>query len=136
MAGSRMSTQSEVLLRIDEEGGTRALVLEDDGRVAYAYLLDEDKIVGDVWLYNVEVTPEEVDWKDKSQMPFLNPRRFCKEATVPRLAAQVSVRCDWFERGVAVKVEGMLLARLEHGSKPGWSKLASRSGPLAKPLEP
>jgi hypothetical protein len=46
---------------IDEPGGDRQVVLEDDGRVAYAYLLERDAIVADVWLYNIGEDP--VDWQ-------------------------------------------------------------------------
>jgi len=70
----------ELLLRLDSPDGRLSVMLEDDGRVAYAYLLQDGKVVGDVWLYNVVETPERVDWKDRSQMPFLNPKRFCSTA--------------------------------------------------------
>ena len=47
------NTSNELVLRYDEPDGGRSVVLEDDGRVAYAYLLEKDTIVSDVWLYNV-----------------------------------------------------------------------------------
>ena len=128
-------TSDEVLQRFDEAGTGRAVVLEDDGRVAYAYLLDHEKVVCDVWLYNVAAAPNAVDWNDESQMPFLNPQKFCKVEVVPRLAQQSSVECVWCEEGVEVIIDGVLMARLEPGAKPGWSRLALRPGPLAKPLE-
>jgi hypothetical protein len=129
------TTNSEILIRFDESGGRRAVILEDDGRVAYAYLLEDEEIVGDVWLYNVEQTPDTVNWKDRAAMPFLNPRPFCRDADVPRIGQSVPVHCQWSETGVEVSIDGVLLARLERGAKPGWSKLAIQPGPLAKPLQ-
>ena len=111
------------------------MILEDDGRVAYAYLLEHGELVGDVWLYNVSPTPEEDEWKSQSQGPFLNSQRFCKAASVPRLQQNSAVMCKWYDAGVEVSVDGVLMARLEGGAKPGWSRLAIRPGPLAKPLE-
>ena len=123
------TNHDELLLRFDEPAGSRAVVLDDDGRVALAYLLNGEDIVGDVW----SRAPEAVDWKDRSQVPFLNPRSLCASEDVPRLSRHSSVRCAWFENGVEV-TDGTLMARLEHGAKPGWSRLALRAGPLAKPL--
>ncbi|MFO0589032.1 MAG: hypothetical protein U0441_15890 [Polyangiaceae bacterium] len=133
MADSKMKT--EVLLRFEDPRTNRALVLEDDGRVAYAYLLDQERIVGDVWLYNVSEAPESEKWKDQTERPFLNPKSFCNAKTVPRLSEDASISCKWFERGVEVLVDAVLVARLEQNAKPGWSRLASRPGPLAKPLD-
>jgi hypothetical protein len=124
-----------VLLRFDEAGTGRALILQDDGRVAYAYLLVREELVGDVWLYNVAPAPEDADWKDPSKLPFLNPRSFCRAETMPRLDQKDDVKCVWLEAGVEVNLNGVRIARLEVGAKPGWSRLALRPGPLAKPLE-
>ena len=41
------------LRKFVSEDGEFALMIEDDGKVGYAYLLDADgHICGDVWLYN------------------------------------------------------------------------------------
>lgn len=127
--------EDDVLLRFDEPGGNRSVVLEDDGRVAYAYLLADESLVGDVWLYNVAEPPDEVDWRDQSAMPFLNPARFCRQEVVGRLRTDSAVACDWSDAGVVVTVDGLPWARLEYGSRPGWSRNAKMAGPLAKPLE-
>lgn len=133
MVGS--TTSNSLVLRFESPASKLALVIEDDDRVAYAYLLEGDEIVADVWLYNVEETPESVNWRDRSRMPFLNPRRFCRDIECPRIAADSHVNCQWTDGGVEVSVEGVLMAKLERGSKPGWSRLAAIRGPLAKPLE-
>jgi hypothetical protein len=132
MVGSM--TCEHFLRRYDDPQGKHAVVLEDDGRVAYAYLLRDESLVSDVWLYNVEATPEHVDWKDRSAMPFLNPRGFCADELTPRLREDAVIYCRWLPHAVEVLIDEVLIARLEPGAKPGWSKLAARSGPLARPL--
>ncbi|MDI1432822.1 hypothetical protein [Polyangium sorediatum] len=130
------STKSnEVLLRFDHPDGSLAVVLDDDNRVAYAYLLEDEEVVGDVWLYNVMEAPDTVNWEDSSPMPFLNPRDYCKSEKVRRLTPQSAVQCAWFDAGVEVSIDGIRWARIERGSKPGWSRLAAQPGPLAIPLE-
>jgi hypothetical protein len=126
----------EVLVRFAEPDGQRSVVLDDDGRVAYAYLYDGDSMVGDVWLYNVAEDPETVDWRDRSAMPFCNPAKYCTREVLPRLRPDSAVSCVWSDTGVTVLVAGSPWARLESGSKPGWSRKARIAGPLAKPLGP
>lgn len=129
------SIRNEVVMRFDELGTSRAVVLEDDGRVAYAYLLEGNSLVSDVWLYNVDAAPESADWNIQSAMPFLNPAPFCKQEAIPRLSLQSIVNCDWEDIGVVITIDGIVIARLERGAKPGWSHLARKSGPLAHPLQ-
>lgn len=130
-----MTPTEDVLLRFDDKLGHRSVVLEDDGRVAYAYLLNGDsEIVGDAWLYNVGDDPEEVSWQDRSSMPFQNPAKYCVADRPPRLRPDSRIACTWTEQGVTVSVEGIEWVRLEVGCRPGWSLLARIPGPLAKPL--
>jgi hypothetical protein len=126
------------LLRYDEPGGLRAVVLEDDGRVAYAYLLENGAIVNDVWLYNVAEAPASIDWQAQRQvhdLPFLNPAPFCNGEHAVRLADASNVECVWSSTGVSVRIAGVEIARLERDVRPGWSRLARRSGPLARTWE-
>ena len=126
---------------INQDSGY-SVVFEDNGRVAYAYLLDEnDAIVSDVWLYNRCTTPSEPEWTNMEKMPFANPIGFVKfngnfspvadisEVTVQWGCSDVGlVRADIFLRDE-------LFAILVDGETPGWSKLAFKNGPLAKVLE-
>ncbi|WP_375157246.1 hypothetical protein [Bradyrhizobium sp. RDT46] len=51
-----------------------AVIIEDDGKVAYAYMLDRNgKICSDVWLYNRCPAPIEPEWHDAANLPFANP---------------------------------------------------------------
>jgi hypothetical protein len=127
-----------MLIKQTDEHSGHSAVFEDDGRVAYAYLLDGDDIVADVWLYNRAATPEQPE-RDPSRMPFLNPRGFASGEQFPPVADESEVAFSW-SRGAAgqtalrVFIRGDYHAMLVPGSKPGWCKLAARDGPLASVL--
>jgi hypothetical protein len=123
------------MIRIDDAKTQRALVVDDDGRVAYAYLLVGEDIVADVWLYNVVVTPQRPDWRCDSALPFLNPARHCRaDESLPRIASAANLSCTWSPDGVELFIDGVLAARLSTGYTPGESRLARDRGPLARPL--
>jgi hypothetical protein len=128
-----MPNNEKLNLRFQADDGIHAVVIEVDNRVAYAYLLEGDRVIGDVWLYNVDSTPETVDWHDREQMPFLNPRPYCTGERIPDL--RQDVHCNWSGDEVEIVSDGSLVARLAPGAKPGWSRLALKNGPLAKTLE-
>src|SRR5262249_20942506 len=108
------------------------LVIDDDDRVAYAYLLDEGKIIADVWLYNRAATPEKPEWGDRSKAPFLNPREFVREQ-LSTISDATPVVVDWvgnkdtLERA-EININNELLAVISPGSKPGWCRNARKSG--------
>ncbi|MGY4303513.1 hypothetical protein ACVIJ6_000756 [Bradyrhizobium sp. USDA 4369] len=117
--------------------GAATIVVEDDGRVAYAYWLDaEGAIRGDVWLYNRCLAPEQPEWDARDAAPYANPAEFVDgaiEFSPPTSASCITV--EWLrfnaELIARVRVSEMLVAQLKHGSKPGWSRLAAKDGPLA-----
>ena len=92
--------------------------------------------MSDVWLYNAAETPEVAPWEEEdAEMPFLNPRDYSRDdEKIVRLRDDAEIGYKWSAKGVEVSVEGVPMARLESGSKPGWSRLAKKPGPLAKPL--
>lgn len=113
------------------------VVFEDNGRVAYAYLIDSlDQIIADVWLYNRAPTPLAPEWHDQSAAPFLNPARYVRTQAHPIPARDPSdVSFQWRadpEHDVVVEIflRGDLIGRIWPGAKPGWAASA-RSGPLA-----
>lgn len=117
------------------------VMFEDDGRVAYAYLLAPDgKFVADVWLYNRGKPPLEPEWHDRSLMPFANPADYVEEDgrfMIPTKPSDISVDWDASDPSgltARIHVHGELFAMLRPGSKPGWSLLAVRNGPLALKL--
>jgi hypothetical protein len=136
------SAFKDFVVKFASPGGRSAVVIDDDGRVGYAYLLDaEGKICGDVWLYNRCPTPIEPEWTDREKAPFANPQAYVdatKEFALPASAGDVSV--DWCQSDGAcearVFIHGRLAAKLVNGAKPGWSALARQDGPLAKVFRP
>ena len=116
-----------------------AVLIEDDDKVCYAYLLNEekeDKIVGDIWLYNHAPTPMEPEWYSRENLPFLNPAEFVKENLEPfEASSPVEVTWDFGEETVAnIFLASRLIAKLTVGSCPGWSSLVTKDGPLAQKM--
>jgi len=115
-----------------------SLLIEDDGRVAYAYLIEYGDITGDVWLYNHREAMKQVDWNDQ-QMPWLNPPEYLKNnASITPITNKDQVRCEWNESPndglieVSISLRGRFIAQILSGSKPGWSTLVVKDGPLAQ----
>ena len=113
-----------------------SLIVEDDGRVSYAYLLNEDNIISDVWLYNQEKTPNEVNWEDPNNMPFLNPQEYVlDDATIP-IKDDSDIEISWVYQNdlkeVKIYIRGRLTAILSPNLFPGFSLLVCKDGPLAQ----
>ena len=113
----------------------------DDGRVAYAYFLDPDeKIVGDVWLYNRCETRIEPEWSRPENLPFANSAAFAKDHSAFRPVEDISEVSVCWEVMDDKTVRASILIRCEvfamvmEGAKPGWSKMAEKDGQLAKVL--
>lgn len=110
--------------------------IEDDGRVAYAYLMYGDDVTGDVWLYNQGPAPATSFWYPEDK-PFLNPAEYLPgEAFVWPVTTRADIRCEWTETGdgiieVDILIHGNFIAQLTPGAKPGWSVLVAKDGPLA-----
>jgi hypothetical protein len=126
---------------LDEVSGF-SVYFEDDGRVAYAYLLDPGgDIVGDIWLYNRCNTPIEPEWRSPDNMPFANPADYAKDhrGFIPVSdISEVDVR--WINQAgefikAGIFIRDNLFAILTKRAKPGWSIMAAKDGPLAKVLE-
>ena len=116
------------------------VVVEDDDRVAYAYLRDDEHIVGDVWLYNVVAAPSVPPWRDADgpDPVFCNPALFLTDEGLhflrpaeDELSTRWKVGADGALAEVVVLVQGRPLAWLAPGRSPGWSSLAAADGPLA-----
>ena len=119
-----------------------SIIIEDDGRVAYAYLLEKESIIGDVWLYNRATTPEETDWQNKADLPFLNPREYIRfSSKIEHLSEFSDVKIQWFDLGDNVEISAKIfinekmIAILKGGHKPGWSSMVKKDGPLAKMIK-
>lgn len=110
--------------------------ITDDGRVAYAYLMQGEDEVGDVWLYNQAEAPKISFWNDEDK-PFLNPQEYLgKGANIKPISNADDVRCEWLETSeglieVDILIRGKFIAQLSPGAKPGMSVLVIKDGPLA-----
>ena len=114
-----------------------SLAIEDDGRVAYAYLYEGEDMVGDVWLYNQQEPPQTSFWRPED-MPFLNPQEYLLEASaIKPITNESEVRCEWTESKddglieVGIYIRDKFIASVAVGAKPGWSVLVAKDGPLA-----
>lgn len=128
----------ELFLQIfNDSNSVYSVIIEDDNRVAYAYLLKGDVVIGDVWLYNQIEAPLNQEWKVQD-MPFVNPLKFIKTdiSTLPINSAN-EVSCKWCEAidgeiEVVISIRNSIIAKISPGSNPGWSTIVSQDGPLAK----
>jgi hypothetical protein len=111
-----------------------SVIIEDDGRVAYAYMYWGEDIVGDVWLYNQAETPTQANW---DEIPSLNPAEYVNNnASISPITNDNEVRCEWTESPdgiieIEILIRGQFIAGIAAGSKPGWSALVVKDGPLA-----
>lgn len=116
------------------------VIFDDNGRVAYAYLLAPDeRIVADVWLYNRCETPLQPEWPDQEKMPFANPASYSKNHGDFLPVSDISdISVEWHDKAkvkASIFIRGELFAILTEGSKPGWCVMAKQNGPLANILE-
>jgi len=114
-----------------------SVLIEDDGRVAYAYLLEYGDVIGDVWLYNQVLAPLDSNWFNQ-QTPYLNPAEYlAKDAAIKPVKNQNEIRCEWLASAndgsieVGISIRDRFIAQISSGSKPGWSVLVVKNGPLA-----
>lgn len=116
-----------------------SVVIEDDGRVAYGYLLHNGEIIGDVWLYNCIEPKSPPDWNDFARMPFQNGRDFVNPLSQIRFQDQAAIAVQWVtdsEAGphASILYQKELVAEIYPHSKPGRCRAAAKDGPLAKTL--
>jgi len=128
----------QVVFRLRDKESSYSVVFEDDGRVAYAYLFEGEKIIADVWLYNHGQAPSEPEWLDFSKAPFKNSAEFAartsfQPVTDRKEVAIVLKKTDQQKLDAAeVYIRGKLHGVIKPGIKPGWSLLAIKDGPVAK----
>lgn len=115
------------------------VVIEDDDKAAYAYLLNNGAIVSDVWLYNVAPGSTIPGWETDEEMPFVNPIEYSLPFTPPLSESEMVIvewKTDKHESVVAaIYLRNELHALLKEGMEPGWCRCARKDGPLAKTFE-
>ena len=120
-----------------KDNPTYSVIIENDGKVTYGYLLCDQDIVGDVWLYNEEVSPEKPLWDQKENFPFLNPLPYVYERSQKYVInSKNDISISWSKNEsilrASIFIHNELIGVLERGIKPGWAKHAKKNGPLAK----
>ncbi|MFD0751216.1 hypothetical protein ACFQZS_13780 [Mucilaginibacter calamicampi] len=120
-----------------EFDGHYSVRIEDNSRVAYAYLYEGEDIVGDVWLYN-QIEPPQTSFWLPEDMPFLNPKEYLlPDAAIKPITDESQIRCEWTESKddglieVGLYIRDKFIASVAVGAKPGWSVLVAKDGPLA-----
>jgi hypothetical protein len=141
MGRRQIQMMKKLFYQSECQDGVHTCIVEDNGRVAYAYLLREKQIVGDLWLYNQEATPQEPEWKNRSKLPFLNPAAFFELSRMSEPLCSVDeIEIVWgggddgISTSLQLHLRGQFYGELIVGSKPGWTIAASQDGPLAKRL--
>jgi hypothetical protein len=135
-----MMAEPTVFLSVRDPQSDLEAVFEDDGRVAYAYVVKDRRILADVWVYNRAPAPAQPEWKDRERAPFLNPRDYVTDDAdrFEPAASEKDLALEWVSEGtdriVVLKVRGKVAAKLGPGMRPGFATLARRDGPLARVL--
>ena len=141
-AGTTGARQSDLEVDIFKSSSSLdprySAVFEDDGTVAYAYLLRSGKIIGDVWLYNRGSSPGIRPWLDRARKPpfpnpaeFVVPGRFMPVANLDDVAFVWSYREDGEVAAIQIWIRSSFHAEIMVDSKPGKCCLAEKDGPLA-----
>ena len=129
-----------VLGKYESVDGIHTVILEDDGRVAYGYLLELGVIVSDVWLYNRVPAPTVPEWKSPvAEMPFVNSYQYVANDSFTYVTSISEFSVDWGiydENRIAalIRIRGKIHALLVKKEKPGYCLLSKKNGPLAKCL--
>jgi hypothetical protein len=131
---------NNLLLQIEHPDGCHAVVFDDNGRVAYAYITEAGRIVADVWLYNRCEAPEQPEWRSKAPMPFLNAREYVSPSPFTPPSSVDQIRVEWSvpQQGEPLRaslfLRDSLHAVLTVGERPGACYMAAKDGPLARVL--
>jgi hypothetical protein len=118
------------------DNSTFSIIIEDDGRGCYGYLLEEGKIIADVWLYNTQETPEDMPWSEAFPLPFLNQKSYVDQKRMLKIEDENDAQVEWSFDGMNLRyadiyIREELIARLNCYAKPGWSTRVLKDGPLA-----
>jgi hypothetical protein len=142
MTGDDEEQEAGVFKTSTSDDPRYSAVFEDDGEVAYGYMMIDKEIVSDVWLYNTADTPTTPPWRDGPDgLPFRNPIELASPGRFAPVSYDEEVSFLWVYGSdrvpIAVEfwIRGNLHARVTKDSKPGWCVLATKDGPLARKLD-
>ena len=112
------------------------IMIEKSRSSCHAYMMHNDDIVSDVWLYNVFPGSRGAARAHDGAMP--NPVEFCRAQMIVPLKLE-DLRVEWAGSSpqsaeACIKYNGKVLAKLGYGAQPGWCLNAACDGPLARVL--
>lgn len=118
------------------------LYIEDDGKTAYAYLIENGKFISDVWLYNVVPSPYTPEWQEKNAqdlMPFTNSVEYLNDEKFELPTSPEQIGVDWEKENdntiiAKIFIRDELHAIVSSKEKIGHCKLVRQDGPLARIL--
>ena len=117
-----------------------SVIIEEDHNAVYGYLIRNEQIISDVWLYNVGNSPDFVDWDNPELMPFPSPFGLSKtDNEIIRIKNERSIRVEWGRNEISkvqasIYYENVLVAVLVEGEFPGKSINAKSDSPLANTI--
>lgn len=115
-----------------------SIVIEANGIVLYSYLLEEEEIISDVWLYNFNEVPQKTKWDSMDDLPFENRVHLIKPLNEQKIFTRFQDGdIKWvFENNSLERVEivkdAIIYAQMKPGQTPGYSYNAFKSGALAR----
>jgi hypothetical protein len=132
-----MNNSDSLIVDFPSPCGVFKVTVEDNGKVAYAYLKRASEIVGDVWLYNRIRIPDAPEWGDRTKIPFANSRDYVGSGAILDVApAADRINIDWEYEGnnpvAFVYVDGDLYGVVGVGDKPGYSRFAIKDSRLGR----
>ena len=147
--GTNTNRNEELFLQWHFAEYNADVIIEECHGAVYAYLLKNNQIVSDVWLYNLCTTPSDPPWKnDKGRgAPYLNSKQYTNDTIFvpsdPELHLFITVQNDvdsLLQAKISIQLTHekdsiVLLAILSEGNKPGMCANAKMDGPLAKRIE-
>jgi hypothetical protein len=128
----------DLMIESQASDGKTTALFEDNGKVAYCYIIEDGKIISDVWLYNRETAPLSKPWKFGVPPPYLNPIAYSEKINrLPKENEDVQIEWD-IKDGTPIAVMsifGEKFGYLSSLTKPGFARLALKDGPLARTMQ-
>jgi hypothetical protein len=129
----------EITIQFDNIDRNMSVIFSQCSRVAYGYLIHAEEFISDVWLYNIDYAPQNLEWKiDGCEMPFRNSIEYIEKPTLRPVDSMNEVEVQWVENNNDIAAEifirGELLGVLQEDCKPGWAKMALIDNPIARVL--
>ena len=104
-----------------------SVIIEEDNFTVYGYLIRDEEIVSDVWLYNTGNSPDFVDWNTPELMPFPSPIGMSRpDSEIVRIIDTSFIKVEWGRSKLnivqaSIYYSNILLATLFAGVCPGKS---------------